>query len=63
MDRRTAKREACFRAALALDNALSGGWESLDESYGKEDADKIREAINEIVAELTKRGGRVPFDS
>jgi hypothetical protein len=59
MDRRTAKREACFRAALCLESALAGGWDGLDDRYG-EDADRVRDAINEIVSELTKRGGRVP---
>jgi hypothetical protein len=59
MDQRTAKREACFRAALCLDNMLSTGWEGLDDHYG-DDADKVREAMTDIVAELTKRGGRVP---
>ncbi|MET8006246.1 hypothetical protein [Nonomuraea glycinis] len=58
MNKRQIKREACFRASLALDNALAGGWDSLDDTYGEEDADKVRDAITEIVAELAKRGGR-----
>ncbi|MGA4995880.1 hypothetical protein [Nonomuraea bangladeshensis] len=56
MDKRRIKREACFRAAMALDTALAGGWDTLDELYGK-DADKVRDAINEIVTELKRRAG------
>ena len=58
MDRRKAKREACFSAALALDNALAGGWDSLDERYGEEGADKVRDCITELIVELQRRGNR-----
>ncbi|WP_262496181.1 hypothetical protein [Nonomuraea sp. SYSU D8015] len=40
MHRRTAKREACFRAALCLENTLADGWEGLDHHYG-DDADMV----------------------
>lgn len=55
MDRRKAKRAACFSAALALDTALAGGWDSLDTRYGEEGAEKVRECISEIIAELERR--------
>jgi hypothetical protein len=58
MNRREAKREACFRASLALDNALAGGWDSLDERYGEDGAERVRDCIAEIVSELQRRGGR-----
>jgi hypothetical protein len=60
MNRREAKRQACNRAAGAIDSALAAGWDNLDEMYG-EDADKIRDALTEIVAELDRRAaGRTP---
>lgn len=57
MDRRKAKREACFSASLALDTALAGGWDSLDKRYGEDDAEKVRECINDLIKELERRAG------
>lgn len=59
MDRRGAKREACFRAALGLEQLLNDGWWiGLAERYGEADAEKVIAGLNELIAELTRRGGR-----
>jgi hypothetical protein len=55
VNRRQAKREACFRAALVLEGALAGGWESLDR-YGP-GRTKVEDALNELIAELERRAG------
>lgn len=60
MDRREAKRTALFRASLALDGHLAAGWpEDID---NEADRDRVVDALNELVAELTRRSGRVPAD-
>lgn len=57
MNRRQAKREACFRAASVVENALSGGWPA--EQYPDEaDLERVVEALNELMDELLRRGGR-----
>lgn len=58
MDKRTAKREACFRAAMVIETALAGGWETLDR-YG-DDREKVEDALNELMASLINRSGREP---
>lgn len=55
MNKREAKRIACRHAALTIENALEGGWESLDR-YG-DDRDKVEDALNDLVTELDRRGG------
>lgn len=49
MNKRQIKRDACFRAALALRSNLDVGW--LDE-----DDPRLVEAMNELIAELERRG-------
>ena len=57
MNRREAKREACFRVAMVADNALSEGW--LAEHYPDEgDEWAVAGAVQEVIDELTRRGGR-----
>lgn len=58
MNKREAKRLACFHAGLLIDGALSNGWESLDR-YG-ENRPKVVAALNELVDELHRRGGEAP---
>ncbi|MGI5293255.1 hypothetical protein ACQEVF_59455 [Nonomuraea polychroma] len=62
MDKRTAKREACFRAALGLESLLNSDWPTgLAERYGEADAEKVIEGMNELMRELATRGGREPW--
>lgn len=56
MNAQEAKRAACWRAAGVVENALAGGWDELDRLYG-DDAGKVRAALNDVVAELERRGG------
>jgi len=58
MNKREAKRAACWHAALVLYSNLAAGWESLYERYPEEDADRIVDALNEITEELFRRSGR-----
>lgn len=53
--RSEAKRAACRRAASVLETALGDGWEELD-MYG-EDRPKVEAALQELIAELDRRGG------
>lgn len=58
MDRRTAKREACWRAASVVGDALKQGWPDAD--LYPDDAERARVAaeLNNLVAELERRGHR-----
>lgn len=59
MNRREAKREACFRVAMVAENALENGW--LHEHYPDEDDERaVAEGVQEVVAELIRRGWRKP---
>lgn len=49
MNQRQIKRDACFKAALALRGVLDGGW-LLDEDP------RLQEAMQELIAELERRG-------
>ncbi|KKL56905.1 hypothetical protein LCGC14_2240710 [marine sediment metagenome] len=52
MDRPTAKREACHRAALVLESQMGQGW---PEYPSAEDTTKVQEAMRTLIAELTRR--------
>lgn len=54
MDRRTAKREALWRAAGLIRSCLDAGYD-FDEPYG-DDAEKVERAMGEVLAELERRG-------
>lgn len=64
MNQREAKKEACRRAATCLSTAMETGWPvwdndaSTDEpKYGTvEDGKKVAAALNELIAELDRRG-------
>ncbi len=49
MNQRQAKRDACFRAACCLENALAEGWLMDDDP-------KLSEAMHDFIAELKRRG-------
>ena len=53
MSARQAARLAAFHAALAIENALAGGWETLDR-YGA-DRPRVEAALAELRAELERR--------
>lgn len=57
MNRREAKREACFRVAMVAENALSSGDEWLYSNYPDDnDRERVTDAIGELIEELTRRG-------
>ena len=63
MDKRSAKRWACFRAALVLQDALDAGWPfnghtDLTHEDGELNADGLRvsSVLTELVDELSRRG-------
>lgn len=59
MNRREAKREACFRVAMVAENALSDGW--LGEHYpSAADEVAVAEGVQEVIEELRRRGWRAP---
>lgn len=53
MDKREAKKLACWYASLLIESTLSNGWETLDR-HGT-DRGKVVSALNEIRAELDRR--------
>src|SRR5882762_2719102 len=55
MSDRQAARRAAFHAALVIENALAGGWETLDR-YGI-DRPRVEAALNTLCAELERRAG------
>lgn len=55
MDAREAKRLACGKAADVIDAALAGGWQSLDEQFGLQDANRIRDQLVVLQDELDAR--------
>lgn len=55
MTKRRAKKEACFRSALVLRNALGQGW-LLDED------ERIATGVREIIAELERRASLQPSE-
>lgn len=57
LTKRTAKNEACFRAAMALENALEGGWETMDK-YGEDGRVMVVDGVQQIITELLRRAGR-----
>lgn len=59
MNGREAKREACFRAAMVIENALSDGVEWLGSRYPDEkDQERVADALRDLVKELIRRGWR-----
>lgn len=57
MNKREAKREACFRVAMVAENALETGW--IAERYPDEtDKVKVSEAVSELIKELIRRGSK-----
>ncbi len=52
MDKRTAKREACARAALVLKTQMGEGW---PEGYSDQDNAKVQEAMRTLIGELERR--------
>jgi len=56
MNKREAKKEAYFRAANILDNALGGGWPFGETSLGGEDEQRLADAMMELSWSLRKRG-------
>lgn len=59
MDKRTAKREACWLIAREVGNNLDAGDEGLlgeDEFPDRADRDKIEAAMREVLDELARRG-------
>lgn len=57
MNRRDAKREAYFHAAMMLRNILAGGWTASDDPrYTAADAERIDDALREVVDGLANRG-------
>ncbi|TAK89323.1 MAG: hypothetical protein EPO06_11700 [Burkholderiaceae bacterium] len=61
MDKRTAKQEACFRIAMVALTALESGEDWLPDNYSTEDVPKVATAIEEVINELARRGGREPL--
>lgn len=58
MDRRTAAREAKFRAGLWIETALAGAeWDRTDLS--EDDAEKVEAELELVAARLIKAGGRI----
>lgn len=54
-----AKRDACWRSALLLEDAMaSSDWltELTEEDYTTPDLDKIRAGVRSLIDELKKRG-------
>lgn len=58
MDKRTAKREACWRAAGMVQGVMDGGYEEVMIDQGVEEADayRIAEQLRIVIDELERRG-------
>lgn len=57
MDKRTAKREACWRAACVIEDAMSGGWPA--EHYATDqEFRQVSEALHNVITELERRGAQ-----
>lgn len=57
MNRRQAKRRACYMAAAALQCTREAGWE-WDEGWSDDDVARITAALDELQDELYWRGPR-----
>lgn len=55
MNNRQAKREACFRAAQVVRDAMGHGWPR--EQYSESDYATVSVALNNLITELERRGG------
>jgi hypothetical protein len=56
VDKRTAKREAWWRGAGLIRAVLEGGFE-WEQSYpDPQEAEAVRLALNEVIAEMERRG-------
>lgn len=65
MNQAEAKREACRRAASCLATAMDSGWPVWDAgastdspTYSAQEGAKVDRALQEIIDELDRRGGR-----
>lgn len=56
MDRRTAKREACWRGAKVIHDAMTQGWPS--DQYDEVEYEQVSAGLEELVKELERRGHR-----
>lgn len=54
MDKRTAKREACWRSAQLIRSAMAESWPS--EQYNAEEYGQVSAALLDVIAELERRG-------
>lgn len=55
MNRRVAKREACWRAAIALRSAMDSGW-PYEQYESDEDLAAVSGGLEELIVELERRG-------
>jgi hypothetical protein len=59
MNRREAKKEACRLCAGLLRGQLAAGWpwegDDLGEDMEGDDADRLQEAIDDLIAEMARR--------
>ncbi len=58
MNKREAKKNACFHASQVLRNALDGGWKTRELVESDEDEKRLVDALFEIIHELRIRGVR-----
>ncbi len=58
MDRRAAKREACWRVAGMARGVMDGGYEEvmIDQGVSEADAYRITEQMATLIEELERRG-------
>lgn len=62
MDRPSAKREACWRAAGLLKNAMTNGWPHAEKhGWSEQDHARVQDGLFELIDELTRRA-RLPED-
>lgn len=56
MNKAEAKRDACFHAALVIDDALAAGWQTDDLYPDPKDHTRFIDALRELTDELKRRG-------
>ena len=56
MNQQAAKREACWRAASVVRDAMAQGWPGDDLYPDDRDRARVTSALNELTAELERRG-------
>ena len=63
MTKRKIKQEACIQVARLIDEALGSGWETEYLFPNEQDNEVFLDCLDEIMAEMHKRGGqRTPVD-